>query len=678
MKKRDLSLILIIACLVFTLGFVSAAEGCCEKLNNGAWCQTTTQDQCAGSIAPTSCDSFSPCTLGTCVDEEKGDCTPNTPRSLCEIEGGLWDPLSKSEIPMCKNGCCLFGEYASFSTQTECKQLASVYGVDVTFRSDVTAEFSCYTLASPDVKGACVVTENQTLRDCASVTRESCVAVGGEFHEGFLCTASELATDCAKSEKTTCKDDKVYFTDTCGNLANVYDETMYSKNPELWNEQMEDYWTKIQEPSCFLTEGSSSCGDCSYIAGSVCKEYNAGNKVMPNKPAYGDYVCANLDCYYDTDGDKIDEIYKHGESWCAQSEGAYPGIDTENQSLEFLDENFEEEIADYFKYDIPGSRYYRLMCIDGEVIIEPCRDFRNEICLQSDMGDATENFKVAQCQINTWRECFNHTKQENCEETVFCKWVPGYRFDGKVVTDGGNRNQDEQGSCLPSFAPGFDFWEPGSDGEAICSLANIQETVTYETNLFTKRDNFKDNPICDLSMNSDAVQRCFRNCYAIPGYGLESPAPGGYTGLDNDNYLDLQDLLNVHAGVNNALPKKFEKYCISDRRGYYCPDKTGEVGGNDIKCADTKGVTPIFLTHKEWITSIGERAKSLGDCGYKPGIYADLEDIDPELELMTVIFQKTGQKGDIKSNGSVEKLYIGGFEYVAGQDGGDYRTEGEN
>ena len=676
MKKRDLVLVLMVFCLVFTLTFVSSAEGCCEKLNNGAWCQSTTQEECAGSIIPTSCDSFSPCVLGTCIDEEKGDCTPNTPRSLCEIEGGVWNPLSRSEIPMCQNGCCLFGEYASFSTQTECKQLASVYGVDITFRSDVTSEFSCYALASPDVKGACITTENQTVRNCVLTTKESCISVGGEFSEGFLCTASELATDCAKSEKTICKDDKVYFTDTCGNLANVYDESMYSKNPESWDEEMEDYWTKVQEPSCVLTEGSSSCGDCSYITGSVCKEYKSSNKAMPNKPKYGDNVCSNLNCYYDTDNDGTDEIYKHGETWCAHSEGVYSGIDTSNQSIE-LNENTKEKILeDFFKYDIPGSRYYRLICMDGEVLVEPCRDFRNEICLQSDMGDLTENFKVAQCQMNSWRDCFNYTQEKDCNKTVFCNWVPGYRFDGKIVTNGGDRNQDEQGSCLPSFSPGFDFWEPGGDGDTLCSLGSIQEIVSYETNLFTKRAKFEDTPLCRLSgenKNEDAVQRCFRNCYAIPGYGLAAPPSGGYSGLGEDNYLDLESLLNAHAGEKNALGGKFENYCISDRRGYYCPDRTGEVSGNAVSCASSEGVTPIFLTHEEWIKSIRERAKSLGDCGYKPGINAPLSDIEPELEVMTVLFQILNQDQSLKKNTSMEKIYIKDFEYLPGGEEGEYR-----
>ncbi len=676
MKTKQLIFIFAIFFLVFALTFVSSAEGCCEKLKSGAWCQSTTSENCLGSIFPTSCDSFSPCALGTCIDEDKGDCTANTPRSLCEIEGGVWNPSSKSDIPMCKNGCCLFGEYASFSTQTECKQLASVYGVDVTFRSDVTEEFSCYALASPDVKGACIFTGNQTTRDCSLTTKESCVSAKGEFHEGFLCTAPELATDCAKSEKTICKDDKVYFTDTCGNLANVYDEKMYSKNPELWNEKMEDYWTKIQEPTCVLAKGSSSCGDCSYIGGSVCKEYRASNKAMPNKPLYGDKVCARLDCYYDTDNDGKDEIYRHGETWCAQSEGVYAGINTANQSLELEGKTQNEILDQYFKYNIPGSRYYRLMCIDSEVIIEPCKDFRNEICFQSDMGDNTGNFKVAQCMMNGWRDCFNYTKQKDCEETIFCRWVPGYRFDGKIVTEGAYRNQNEQGSCLPSFAPGFDFWEPGNDGEAICSLGNTQEIVSYETSIFTKRSTFEDNPLCVISgdhKNEDAVQRCFRNCYAIPGYGLESPSSGGYSGLDEDNYLDLDALLDLHAGVSNALPNRLENYCISDRRGYYCPDRTGEVSGGGVSCANTEGETPIFLTHQEWILSLRERSKSLGDCGYKPGIAAPLSTIDPELEVMTVLFQMLKQDQSMKKNTTMEKIYIGDFKYLPGGEEGGYR-----
>ena len=674
MKKISLILILAFFLLVFTLSF-TVAEGCCENLKNGAWCQTTTQEDCSSTIVPTSCSSFSPCALGTCIDEDKGSCVPNTPKRLCEDEGGLWNSDDKASIQRCQNGCCLFGEYASFVTQIECKQLASVYGVDVNFRSDVTQEFSCYALASPDVKGACILVENQTGRDCKLTTRESCLSAGGEFHEDYLCTAPELATDCAKSSKTICKDDKIYFLDTCENLANVYDETMFSKNPNEWTPLMEDYWTTIQEPLCIATPDSADCGDCSYIAGSVCKEYKSGKKTMPAKPKYGDNVCSNLNCYYDTDEDGTDEVYKHGESWCAYSEGVYHGINVSNQTSEFLIKSFGAENSDYSKYNLPGSRYYRLMCVDGEVIVEPCRDFRNEVCLQSNMGAEADNFKIAQCYINTWRDCFNNTNQEDCEESLFCKWVEGYRLDGQIVTAGADRNQEEQGTCVPTFSPGFNFWEPGNDGEAICSLGNVQEIASFETNvIWTKRETFEDTPLCEISKKGDdAVQRCFAGCYAIPGYGLEAPVSGGYKGIDSGKYLDLDALLNVHAGENNALPKKFESYCISDRKGYYCPGKTGEVGGNDVKCADTAGITPIFLTHQEWVLSIKNRAKSLGDCGYKPGAYVPISKISKELEGMTVLFQILKQDQSLKKNTSIEKIYDGNFNYIPGGESGNYR-----
>ena len=571
MKKINFIFIFALLFLVFTLSFVYSAEGCCERLKNGAWCQATTSDKCTTTVAPTSCSSFSPCILGTCIDEDKGDCMPNTPKNLCLSKGGFWDSLPRSEISRCQNGCCLFGEYASFVTQTECKQLAYVYGVEITFRADVTEEFSCYALTSPDVKGACVNSNNESGISCSLTTKEGCLSEGGDFQEEYLCTAPELSTDCAKTDKTVCKDDKVYFTDTCGNLANVYDEKMYSKDPNKWTEEMEDYWTKIQEPICVVNPRDSSCGDCSYIAGSVCKDYKTGQKNMPaKKPVYGDKTCSNLNCHYDSDNDGTDEIYQHGESWCAHSEGVYPGINVSEDGLNFSNPSIAVENAKYFEYNIPGSRYYRLMCIDGEVIVEPCRDFRNEVCLQSDMGENTGEFKVAQCRINLWRDCFNLTKQEDCESNMFCKWIPGYRFDGKIVTSPDDRNMDEQCSCIPSFSPGFNFWEAGNEGSALCSLASIQENVVYETLVLTKRDKFKDNPLCDVSNDNDAVQRCFGSCYAIPGYGLEAPIEGGYSGINDGDYIDLDKLIALHSGANNALDKKLERYCISDRRGYYC------------------------------------------------------------------------------------------------------------
>ena len=131
-----------------TLNF-AVAEGCCQKTTDGAWCQMTEQDQCVTTVAPTSCDSFSQCILGTCVNANSGQCSANVPKSACEANGGIWDPRVKSEVELngvnvCQDGCCSFGNNVAFVSQTECLRLGSDYGVEVNYDASIETESICF------------------------------------------------------------------------------------------------------------------------------------------------------------------------------------------------------------------------------------------------------------------------------------------------------------------------------------------------------------------------------------------------------------------------------------------------------------------------------------------------------------------------------------------------------
>jgi len=371
----------------------------------------------------------------------------NTPERVCNDEGGVWDEREKDEIPQCQLGCCLIGDQAAFVTQTRCKRLSSLYGLETNYRTDINDEFSCISSATSDVKGACVF-EEEFQKTCELTTKRECQermsgsATTGEgygtnieFHEGYLCSDGSLGTNCGSSEKTTCVEgrDEVYFLDTCGNLANVYDATKVNDT---------NYWSEISEPSCgdgSGSAGSATCGDCDYLSGSTCKSYKRGEDRV--KPNYGDNVCRNLGCTYEG------EDYKHGETWCADSKGV-------DKSL-------------------PGSRHFRLVCYNSEVLIEPCADFRQEVCIQDEISIKGEDFKTAACRVNLWQDCVIQDNKKDCENTDKrdCEWIGG--------TD----------KCTPKYAPGFNFWgasedskgnEDTSEAESVCSIANDQCVITYE------------------------------------------------------------------------------------------------------------------------------------------------------------------------------------------------------
>jgi hypothetical protein len=293
-----------------------------------------------------------------------------------------------------------------------------------------------------------------------------------EFHKGYLCSASQLATNCGPRGGTICKDEQVYFMDTCGNPANIYDASKLNSD--------NDYWTYIQDPSCDDGNGnknSKTCGACDYFSGSICK---ASGGTVTTKPNYGNSICASLDC---ADG------HLHGETWCAEnSKGNLAGQND------------------------PGSRYFRMMCYDGEVTVQPCSEFRNEICIQDEVND----FSTAACVVNKWQDCVNQSTKENCLDTYArdCNWISGYSIlkdvNGKDV---GKDENNISGSCVPKYSPGFDFWAGEGDGAGLCSLGSTPCVVKYQVsviNIFMTKKK--------LSKADWATKKkyCVENCECIP------------------------------------------------------------------------------------------------------------------------------------------------------------------
>ncbi|MCK9596854.1 hypothetical protein M0R19_06715 [Candidatus Pacearchaeota archaeon] len=485
---------------IFLIGIISAqgVSYCCERTTSGAWCQNAEQDQCdAGNCgtttcnkAPTSCESTSYCRLGTCINSREGNCMPNTPQSLCSSAGGLWDARAKTDIPQCQLGCCLIGDQAAFTTQVRCKRLSSIYGLEVNYRPDIQNEIQCISSASPQAKGACIF-EKEFERDCKVLTKKECqdlqlTATSAEFHEGYLCSAEELSTICERSSKTTCVEgkDAVYFLDTCGNIANVYDQAMLADNAES-----KDYWTKIQEPKCTVGDLQSlitTCGNCDYLGGTTCKQ-----------SATGGAVCKDLKCDYKG------QEYKHGETWCDKSR------DDENSNN-------------------PGAKYFRLVCYNSEVSVEPCVEYRQEICVQSSIPTSQGDFKTAACKPNKWQDCYAQTDEKEClnSDRRDCQWI-----DGKAIFKSPSAGeseaiptilpsglqapkQEEDGTCAPKYAPGFDYWKNESDAGSICSLANDICQVEYMTPIGSAAFSLFGGqpPAYILAGDSECLKKCKEKC----------------------------------------------------------------------------------------------------------------------------------------------------------------------
>ena len=426
------------------------ATVCCEQTNSGAFCQNVKTSECksASRQVPTNCESTSYCKAGTCYDSTEGTCLDNTPQLVCNANGGVW---SEESPPQCSLGCCILGDQAAYVSLVRCKRLSSYLGLETNYDTSVGNELACIEKVQQQEVGACVY-EFEFERTCKFGTRAECNTqtgnaslVGGTFYGGKLCSAEELGTICGPTTRTTCVQGKeeVYFVDTCGNPANIYDSSKV--NDPL-------YWTEIisSENSCSPSSGnalSASCGNCDYLQGSICR----GEKNVGKSPTYGDFICADLNCK----GTQNGKDYKHGESWCVHNDAGGQG-------------NSDNTV---------GSRFYKHVCINGDEVLEQCEDFRAEECI----SDTINGFSQAACKVNRWQDCTNQIDKSSCENEDLrdCTWKEGIFLQALA-----NRSQGSTtGTCFAQNKPGFDFWTD-TETANICALGNNVCVVKFEKGLF--------------------------------------------------------------------------------------------------------------------------------------------------------------------------------------------------
>lgn len=505
MKKTILTLLVGIFLISFIAAEVSEPSYCCEKLaDSDGTCINAPLAECdsAFKASPTSCESTSYCKQGTCYDSKEGICMDNTPQQTCQTSGGTWDEREAAEIPQCQLGCCIIADQAAFVPLVRCKRLSSLFGVETDYRNNIFSEVQCIATAQSQDMGACVY-EEDFANTCKFTTRGDCnaqqeievanqtaeIVTGKKFYKDYLCSAEELGTECARQISTTCYQGKVYWTDSCGNRENVYS----NEEDISWNNG------KVIEADgvCDPNDGTDKdCGNCDYLLGARCGE-PSGGIFGSNNPEFGDFVCKKTQCE-DRDGNER----KNGESWCVA-----PAVDS----------NTSKSIA-------VGSRYFKEVCIDGIVRVEPCADFRNEICLEGSTETSDGGFSSAACRVNRWQDCVLQTDEDDCNngDKRDCKWIPS--VEGLMIGEGstsgtgsaaatkfsnpttgmvsapitgnaflGGSSAEEitpdptttnrkNGVCVPDFTPGFDFWQDG-DGQAICSQASASCTVVYEKGL---------------------------------------------------------------------------------------------------------------------------------------------------------------------------------------------------
>ena len=529
--------IVFLGILILTAVFLSEAirsQGqealyCAEKTISGAWCQNVPIGEVDTKFRydRTSCEATSYCSRGTCVNTLTGECLPG-PQATCDpTQGGFFYSQPKDEVAQCKTGCCLLGDGAALVERVKCDTLGKDYNVKATFRSDIQDELTCIFLASPEAKGACVF-ETEQGRNCRAITRGECQDSGGEFHEGFLCTAPELGTICARTQRTMCVEGKneVYFVDSCGNIANIYDANKIN-DIAYWS-----YVPGVEGVEVDIGDGEGNAGSaiygyCNYLEGSTCKRYDKG--IDPKSPRFGDYICRDLGCPATTplSGGKYRE---HGEEWCSESI-----------------ENFENAK--------PGELSYLLYCYDGEIQYELCDSFRNKLCLQN------EETGAADCVVNNWMQCIEQETTQDCENIGDCKVVKGSSVlrtvygTGKLLKDN-NTGEEITAVCAPKYVPGFKFWEAegtilsttDETPSSICECASVVCFVPYtqEVAFLTK-------------WRTDASEECVKLCMSTEKWEQKKC----YDACKPKCFEETLEDKNAPAKINKNWAESWQNLCVS-------------------------------------------------------------------------------------------------------------------
>jgi len=498
-KKFNLIFIALVILLgVFVsqeINLVSAeATGCCEVDLNGVQCSTTTETNCAQDsnfAENTQCEATSFCQSGCCYDDDSGIYDKNVLQSSCTLD---WDPDPSCNLPGADNGCCVLGSSTIYETQGQCAVDTTQRGYEeIDWRTDLD-EQQCVTLSQSQDEGACVLSEG----NCKLTTGQDCIDIGGQFSVGNLCTATSLNTLCEKTTQTKCIDGEygVYFVDSCGNKANIYDSN---------KAEIQSYWEKIIEPenSCgaSATDGNSNskdCGNCNIFQGGLCSSAAADNF----NPDSGDFYCKEVSCTFK--GQK----YENGESWC----------------------EYDGAIGD--SNDVPGSRHWKYVCNQGNVDIDPCRDAREEICVQSNTElNGSAVFRNAECLTNNWNSCLEiNTKTKDpkklvelCEEEINC------RVDEVYLGDPSNSFRFR--TCVPQYPAGYDFKEPEEQKKSanLCKQASRTCKVVRKKNIFGKCK-VKDNDEC---LNGVFAKEMNELCRSLGDCGGEVNLNGDFV----SNYL---------------------------------------------------------------------------------------------------------------------------------------------
>ena len=152
------------------------------------------------------------------------------------------------------------------------------------------------------------------------------------------------------------------------------------------------------------------------------------------------------------------------------------------------------------------------------------------MCIQ----DEVNGFKNSVCKVNEWRDCYGQTIQSECEnfDKRDCLWIP----NAPSIANGSSQGKFT-GACVPSFTPGFDFWNPETEATELCALASQDCVVKFEKGIFGEPKCVENCDCLDEQWKGDMNNFCM----ALGDCG------------DKENYLGVKGRVIEEENTGNAI-----------------------------------------------------------------------------------------------------------------------------
>jgi hypothetical protein len=323
------------------------------------------------------------------------------------------------------NGCC-FDSSSGFCTMNADQNLCNAKN-GTYFSSPICAVSQC------DLGCCNLGSSNQfvTTRTCQLLSQFYGFSYPNNFQmtTNQACFAAGLGNQSGACVYRTGYDNICTYT-TAGNCVYDFYPGVLCSNPIL-----NANCTQINQTMCVGNDVYylDSCGNQD-----VKKETCASNAGMMCAHSGRDYVCVNMSCV-----DSKGIFRNNGESWC---------VPLHTGPL----------------FAPVGSRAFKQYCINGQIITEPCADFRAETCEETiDNNSTIGNITKSDCKINPWQLCLAAGNDSSSCDPEYCKMSDNI---ANCRATGGNFYCGFGGDIFRTSADGSVRYEQVTEADVVGSI----------------------------------------------------------------------------------------------------------------------------------------------------------------------------------------------------------------